>query len=108
MPADRKPTGTEEVLMFLLGNPLRKRLLRLYVEAKEMRSPKQLTVPVNKDVSIVSYHVRVLAEHGAVELVDTQPRRGAVEHFYKATSLVDEVPWARAVLGLRSRARRSR
>lgn len=100
MPANRKPTGTEEVLMFLLGHPLRKRLLRLYIEAKEKRSPKQLTVPVNKDVSIVSYHVRVLAEHGAVELVDTQPRRGAVEHFYKATTLVDEVPWARVALGV--------
>lgn len=100
MPANRKPTGTEEVLIFLLGHPLRKQLLGLYVEAKEMRSPKELTVPVNKDISIVSYHVRVLAEHGAVELVAEAPRRGAVEHFYKATSLVDEVPWARAVLGL--------
>ncbi len=100
MPANRKPSGTEEVLMFLLGHPLRKRLLRLYVEAEGTRSPKQLTVPVNKDVSIVSYHVRVLAEHGAVELVETQPRRGSVEHFYKATALVDEVPWARVVLGL--------
>ena len=90
--------------MFLLGHPLRKRLLRLFVEVKVARSPKQKTVPVNKDVSIVGYHVRVLAEYGAVELVDTQPRRGAVEHFYKATSLVDEVPWARAVLGLASRS----
>ena len=104
MPANRKPSGTDEVLIFLLGNPLRKRLFRLYVEAKESRSPKQMTVPVNRDVSIVSYHVRVLAEHGAVKLVGTRPRRGAVEHFYKATSLVDEVPWARAVLGLTSRS----
>jgi DNA-binding transcriptional ArsR family regulator len=100
MPAGKKLTGREEVLMFLLGHPLRKRLLKLYVEANEMRSPKQLSVPVNKDVSIVSYHVRILAEHGAVELVDTQPRRGAIEHFYKATSLVDEVPWVRVVLGI--------
>jgi DNA-binding transcriptional ArsR family regulator len=104
MPANRKPSGTDEVLIFLLGNPLRKRLFRLYVEAKETRSPKQMTVPVNRDVSIVSYHVRVLAEHGAVELVGTRPRRGAVEHFYKATSLVDEVPWARVALGLTSRS----
>jgi DNA-binding transcriptional ArsR family regulator len=104
MPANRKPSSADEALMFLLGHPLRKRLLRLFVEAKVARSPKQMTVPVNKDVSIVGYHVRVLAEYGAVELVDTQPRRGAVEHFYKATSLVDEVPWARAVLGLASRS----
>jgi hypothetical protein len=100
MPAKRKPTGREEALIFLLQHPLRKQLLRLCVEAKEMRSPKELTIPVNRDISIVGYHVRVLAEYGAVELVAEQPRRGSVEHFYEATDLVDEVPWGRAVLGL--------
>jgi DNA-binding transcriptional ArsR family regulator len=100
MPGRRKPTGTEEVLMFLLQHPLRKWLLRLYVEANEMRSPKELTVRVNQHISNVGYHVRVLAEHGAVELVAERPRRGSVEHFYEATSLVDEMPWARAALGL--------
>jgi DNA-binding transcriptional ArsR family regulator len=94
----------EQALIFLLQHPLRKRLLRLYVEAREMRSPKELTVPVNKSVTLVGYHVRVLAEHGAVEIVAEQPRRGAVEHFYEATSLIDEVPWARAALGLEGRA----
>jgi DNA-binding transcriptional ArsR family regulator len=93
-------SDAEQALIFLLQNPLRKRLLRLYVEAREMRSPKELTVPVNKTVTLVGYHVRVLAEHGAVEIVAEQPRRGAVEHFYEATPLVDEVPWARAALGL--------
>lgn len=96
----RAGIDAEQALIFLLQHPLRKRLLRLYVEAREMRSPKELTVPVNKSVTLVGYHVRVLAEHGAVEIVAQQPRRGAVEHFYEATSLVDEVPWARAALGL--------
>ena len=100
MPASSKPTDRDEALIFLLQHPLRKQLLRLCVEAKEMRSPKELTVPVNRDISVVGYHVRVLAEHGAVELVAEQPRRGSVEHFYEATDLVDEVPWGRAVLGL--------
>lgn len=100
MPANSKPTGREEALMFLLQHPLRKQLLRLCVEAEEMRSPKELTVPVNRDISIVGYHVRVLAEFGAVVLVAERPRRGSVEHFYEATDLVDGVPWGRAVLGL--------
>jgi DNA-binding transcriptional ArsR family regulator len=100
MAAGKKPTGAEDVLIFLLGHPLRRRLLGLYLEAKEMRSPKELTAPVNRDISMVSYHVRVLAEHGAVELVAEAARRGAVEHYYEATSLVDQVPWARAALGL--------
>jgi DNA-binding transcriptional ArsR family regulator len=98
MPANKKPSGKEEVLMFLLGNPLRKQLLRLYIEADGMRSPKELTIPTNADISNVGYHVRVLAEYEAVELVAEEPRRGSVEHFYEATDLVDEVPWARSVL----------
>ena len=86
--------------MFLLQHPLRKRLLKLYIEAAEMRSPKELTAPTNHHLCSVSYHVRVLAEHGAVVLVAEEPRRGSVEHFYEATPLIDEVPWARAALGL--------
>jgi predicted transcriptional regulator len=101
MPGKTKPKpGTEEALLFLLQHPLRKRLLALCVEAKEMRSPKELMVPVNQHVSNVSYHVRVLAEYGAVKLKETRPRRGSVEHFYEATSLIDQVPWGRAALGL--------
>lgn len=103
MPGKQKPSTPEEALHALLQNPLRKTLLRLFVEAgEELRSPKELTVPVNKRISSVGYHVRVLAEYGAVALIDTQPRRGAVEHFYEATSLVDDVPWGRAALGLPS------
>jgi len=45
-------------------------------------------------------HVRVLRDQGAVELVRERPSRGAVEHFYKATALVEKVPWARSALGL--------
>jgi len=104
MPARKKPSDPEAKLHQVLGHPLRKQLLRLYVKAEGMRSPKELTLPVNKPVSTVGYHVRVLAELGAVELVAEQQRRGAVEHFYEATALVDDVPWARAALGLGDRA----
>lgn len=101
MPGKKKPAAPEEALHAILQNPLRKKLLRLFIEAgEELRSPKELTVPVNKHISSVGYHVRVLAKYGAVALIDTRSRRGAVEHFYKATSLVDEVPWGRLTLGL--------
>jgi DNA-binding transcriptional ArsR family regulator len=101
MPSKEKPTRPEDVLLSILRHPLRKRLLRFYVEAEGTLSPKELTVLANDaKISNVGYHVRVLAETGAVELVETQPRRGSVEHFYEATNLVDEVPWGRAALGL--------
>ena len=65
-----------------------------------MLSPKELSVFTKKHVCNVGYYVRVLVDYEAVEIVAEQQRRGAVEHFYEATSLVDEVPWGRAVLGL--------
>lgn len=96
-----KVRDREEVLLFVLQHPLRKRLLRFYVEADGTLSPKELTLLANDPkISNVGYHVRVLAEKGAVELVKTKPRRGSVEHLYKATDLVDEVPWGRAALGV--------
>ncbi len=99
----RSNRAPEEALLFVLRHPLRKRLLRFYVEAEGTLSPKQLTLLVNEPkISNVGYHVRTLAENGAVELVKTVPRRGSVEHFYKATDLVDEVPWGRAALGLKA------
>ena len=90
----------ERALIFCLRHPLRRELLRLYVKEAERLSPKQLSDFTKKHLSLVGYHVRELAKHGAVELVATEPRRGSIEHFYRATPLVDEVPWARAALGL--------
>jgi DNA-binding transcriptional ArsR family regulator len=96
----KKRKDPEDALLFLIQHSLRRRLLRLIVAAGEMRSPKELTVPVNEDISTVGYHVRELEKYGAVELVAEEQRRGAVEHFYEATPLVDEIPWARSALGL--------
>ena len=98
--AAEKVRDREATLLSILQHPLRMRLLRFYVEAEGTLSPKELTLLANDPkISNVGYHVRVLAEKGAVELVETQPRRGSVEHFYEATALVDEVPWGRAALG---------
>lgn len=96
----KRDLSPEEVLLSILQHPLRRELLKLYVEAEEMRSPKELTLPTNGHLSNVGYHVRVLAEKGAVELVAEEARRGSVEHFYEPTALVDEVPWGRAALRL--------
>lgn len=38
-------------------------------------------------MGLVSYHVRVLAEAGLVELAGMEPKRGALQHFYRATGL---------------------
>lgn len=95
-----KGTAPEDRLLQVLAHPLRRQLMRLYVQEGGMRSPKELSGFAKRHVSNVAYHVRVLVKYEAVEIVAEEPRRGSVEHFYKATSLVDEVPWGRAALGL--------
>jgi DNA-binding transcriptional ArsR family regulator len=77
------PGGLDPRLIKALSHPLRHRLLlRLnYGEASPAEMARELGVPVGR----VSHHVRTLSRLGAIELVRTAPRRGAIEHFYRAT-----------------------
>lgn len=77
-------SGTiDQTLVKAIAHPLRHQILLALNE--EVLSPNQLSQRLGERLGNVSYHVRFLADLGAIELVDTQPRRGAVEHFYKAT-----------------------
>jgi DNA-binding MarR family transcriptional regulator len=48
-------------------------------------SPSELAEQLDRSVPDVSYHVKVLREEDYIEMVRTEPRRGSVEHFYRAT-----------------------
>lgn len=65
-----------------LTHPLRVQLLR----ALEQRtaSPSELADEIGAPLGNVSYHVRQLHGLGLIELVRRTPRRGAIEHHYKA------------------------
>jgi hypothetical protein len=47
-------------------------------------SPSELADALGEPLGNVSYHVRILRELDCLELVRTEPRRGALEHFYRA------------------------
>lgn len=66
-----------------LSHPLRVRILEMLED--EDGSPASLSKQM-EDVALglVAYHVKVLEESGFLELVETRPRRGAVEHIYRA------------------------
>ncbi len=83
-------------LLVALRHPLRREILRAMAGEKAI-SPRQIASALGQPLSNVSYHVRVLAECGAVSLVSTKPVRGSMQHFYRAAI---EAPWARQVLGL--------
>lgn len=76
-----------------LAHPLRARILERLAEV--VASPNQLAGELDASLGVVSYHVRVLADSDCLELVRTQPRRGAVEHFYRATvrARIDDKQW---------------
>lgn len=73
----------DESLLKLLAHPLRCRCQTYLCE--RTASPTELAHRFDEPVGNVAYHFRVLEEHGCIELVDTAQRRGATEHYYRAT-----------------------
>ena len=71
-------------LVKALTHDLRVEILEILGE--RIASPKELAIEVGEGLSQVSYHVKVLRTYECIELVSTKPRRGAVEHYYRATS----------------------
>jgi len=63
-------------------------------------SPKELAGLEAQPLSGVSYHVRVLARCGAIEIAGDRRVRGSIEHFYLPTDVVRRTPWVLATLGL--------
>ena len=86
----------DERLAKALSHPLRQRILQRLNEGG-VRSPNELSRELGDPLGNVSYHVRILRELDCVELVRTEQRRGALEHYYKATAepWLDDHQWAR-------------
>lgn len=86
----------ENDLLIALRHPLRRQILR-EMAGRGAISPRELANLLGRPLSNVSYHVRVLADCAAVNLVRTEPVRGSVQHFY---CVAVKAPWAQQVLGL--------
>jgi len=69
-----------------VAHPLRQEILSALNEREA--SPKELSDQLGENLSQVSYHFRVLRDYECIEMVRTEPRRGATEHYYKATSSI--------------------
>src|SRR6478736_7836619 len=98
------PSGqtSEARIAKALAHPLRARILQRLGE--RVASPGDLAVELGAPLGVVSYHVRMLRDYDCVELVRTEPRRGALQHFYKATARprLDEDQWRALPAGLRN------
>jgi DNA-binding transcriptional ArsR family regulator len=81
-------------LVKALAHPLRIHILRVLQD--RVASPSELAEEVSAPLGNVSYHVRFLVRVGLLELVDTRPRRGALEHYYRARGrlVITDKAWA--------------
>ena len=92
----RENRGDENDLLAALNNPLRRQILRRMRDVETI-SPRELSVELDRPVSNVAYHVRVLADCGAVTLAGVKPVRGAIQHFYRSSV---KQPWAQQIIAL--------
>jgi DNA-binding transcriptional ArsR family regulator len=87
--------SNESKVFKALSHPLRMKLLSILSEREA--SPTELATELGEPLGNVAYHVKTLAELDCIELVRTTPRRGAVEHHYRATvrAFLNESQWER-------------
>lgn len=96
-----KKEGVEQIVAKAFAHPLRVQILITLNE--KVASPNMLAQQLDESLNLVAYHVRVLEKYDCIELVDTKQRRGATEHFYRATrrQLLSDDQWAKMPASLR-------
>jgi DNA-binding transcriptional ArsR family regulator len=96
-----KKEGVEQVVAKAFAHPLRVQILIILNE--KVASPNMLAQQLDQSLNLVAYHVRVLEKYDCIELVDTKQRRGATEHFYRATrrQFLTDSEWSRLPESLR-------
>ena len=101
MPKTKKKEGVEQIVAKAFAHPLRVQILIILNE--RVASPNLLSQELDQSLNLVAYHVRVLEKYDCIELVDTKQRRGATEHFYRATrrQFLNDSEWARMPESLR-------
>jgi DNA-binding transcriptional ArsR family regulator len=82
----QKKLSLKQRLIKAMSHPLRVHILA-YMNDRPW-SPSELADELAEGLSQVSYHVKVLKDFELIEMTKTEPRRGAVEHYYKAIERV--------------------
>jgi hypothetical protein len=96
-------TAVDTSFARVIAHPLRHRLMHEYTI--ETSSPSRVAAALGERVNVVSYHTNVLLRAGCLELVRTERRRGAIEHFYRTTvpGEIGDGDWALLPESLRQR-----
>jgi DNA-binding transcriptional ArsR family regulator len=90
----------------VVAHPVRARALTILVDREA--SPVEIGRELGMDASHIAYHVRLLREEGLIELTEETPRRGSVEHRYRAVFPDEFTDEEYATLSSEQRNRHSR
>jgi predicted transcriptional regulator len=79
--SDATPEITPAVMA--LAHAIRRDIIRALADGHT--TPKGIAEVIGKPLGVVAYHVRMLRDYGLIEVERTEPRRGALQHFYRFT-----------------------
>src|SRR4051812_23632428 len=83
--ASRQLSDVGAKIVHAYGHPIRARAMMIL--GARVASPKEIAEERDEPIGKVSYHIRELRDAGLIELVESDDRRGGVQHFYRATRL---------------------
>lgn len=102
---DETPRGEDGIdvrLVRAISHPLRVQILQVLNERDA--SPNEMVSLLGSPLGNIAYHTRVLEKCGCVEVVRTEQRRGAIEHYFRAVprSYVGHQDWRKVPRSVRS------
>jgi predicted ArsR family transcriptional regulator len=98
---DQLRTFFDRRLIKALGHPVREHILAVLNE--KTASATEIGEELGADVSSFYHHIEELQKLGCIECVETKPRRGASEHFFRAkqTVYLDDDAWQKLPASIR-------
>lgn len=101
MATPSKEDGIDLRLVRAISHPLRIEILQVLNERDA--SPNEMVALLRQPLGNIAYHTRVLEKCGCVEVVRTEQRRGAVEHYFRAVprSYIGHQDWRKVPRSVR-------
>lgn len=95
-----KPSDDDEThrVVNALNHPLRRQIICFVVAQDRPVNPAATSRALEQKLSDVTYHFRVLAQDGILELKFERQIRGALAHFFVPVTAAIEHPLVKAVL----------
>jgi len=78
--ADKRDSRIDQELVKALSHPIRVEILEALQE--RIASPAELSEDLDESLKVIAYHAKTLVRCGCLELVHSEPRRGAIEQFF--------------------------